>query len=149
METKNKKLLYDIAIGVGLVVYICLTTLIFINNKKIVAFKKSQQQTVDSKGVKSTKSTRTNTYEKNQVSDASGNIDVSIKKYTKKSQKEESNSEAYFKLGLLYMAKAGKEQEAIDNFNKALELNPQHGKKRAIELWMKQLQTKLNKRNEN
>ena len=39
METKKKKLLYDIAIVVGLVIYVCLTTLIFINHKKIAQLK--------------------------------------------------------------------------------------------------------------
>ncbi|WP_372371341.1 hypothetical protein [Candidatus Uabimicrobium sp. HlEnr_7] len=150
MNQQKKVVIYNIVIAVLLVIYIVLTTLIFINHKKIAILK---QKIVQTKNKTKIQNNESSTYIKNNKTvhskKNSGNINTTIKKHQQKMQEQKPDSEAYFKLGVLYFAKAGKEQQAIDCFRKTLNLKPNHSKKAAIQLWINLLQKKLNKGNKN
>ncbi|WP_372369016.1 hypothetical protein [Candidatus Uabimicrobium sp. HlEnr_7] len=118
MEDKRKKLIFDIAIGIGFVVYICLTTAIFVSHKKIISLKK--QQVTDNSNSQKTK--RSN----DAVSNNLGNI----------KQEDNQNKDTLFKLGVHYLSKTGSEKKAIGYFEKLLQINPNNKNKSNIKKWL-------------
>ncbi|WP_372365556.1 hypothetical protein [Candidatus Uabimicrobium sp. HlEnr_7] len=116
METKKKKLFYDVTISIGLIFYICLTTLIFINHKRIVQLRK-QIENVDNSS-------------KNIAPRKQKNI--SSQKKQQHLQKNIKNSDVvgHLKLGVDFMGKVGSEKEAIKHFKKVLQADPDNKNKK-------------------
>lgn len=132
MENKKKKWMLDIAIGIGLVVYIYLTTVIFINHKRIVQLRKQLKTTVHN-------------LQRNNTSGKSENI---IAKQTLKNlEKNDADVVGHFKLGVHFMGEMGNERKAIKHFEKVLQVDPDNKNKKNIQQWLATLK-KRHKRNQ-
>ncbi|WP_372369561.1 hypothetical protein [Candidatus Uabimicrobium sp. HlEnr_7] len=138
MKTKKKKLLYDIAISLGLIFYVCLTTLIFINHKRIVQLKKQIENVAAS-----------NSSSNNTISKKQKNVPSQNKQKIEHLEKSinDMDIDGHFKLGVHFLSKTGSEKKAIAYFEKLLQIDPNNKNKKNIEQWLVTLK-KRNKRNQ-
>ena len=127
MKEKHNKLLLDIAIVLSLLIYIVLTTLIFINNKKIKELSKIHDSKIN-----------TATSEENEQK----NMPLTISHQKNAVDENPENSEAQFQLGLLLMAKKGQEYKALPHLKKVLDIDPNNKNKTAIRQWIKEISSK-------
>ena len=126
MKEKTSSWKINIVLGILLIVYICLTTAIFILRK--------QHQEVD-------KLLASNNVEEQQIDVASSKKAVNtITEYETLLKKEPDNSDAHFALGQMYMVDKNNSQKALHHLNKAIELNPKHQQKEIIKVWIKKLE---------
>lgn len=126
MKEKTSSWKINIALSILLIVYICLTTAIFVLRK--------QHQDVD-------KLLASNNAEEQQVDVASSKKATNtIIEYETLLKKEPNNSDAHFALGQMYMVDKDNAEKALHHLNKTIELNPKHRQKEIIKVWIKKLE---------
>ena len=161
---------WDVIIAILILVYIGLTTVIFVVNKKIDSYEHNEVSVNSSKSENTvtTASTALNTAnfsaefsekETQLKEEANKNLNDKQKQqelaqfyhehgkhsnaivgYEKMLETNPNDVETHLSLAQLYMGLPGATDKATNHLNKVLEFQPEHPKKTIIEIWLQQLQ---------
>ncbi|WP_372370417.1 tetratricopeptide repeat protein [Candidatus Uabimicrobium sp. HlEnr_7] len=130
MKSDNK-ILWRLLLGALLLIYVVLTTLIFIYKEKIKVVDQQLMAENKTKYPKGTNKSKTK-YNKQEHENE-------VKKLETKLQKTPEDADAHFTLAQSYMQNKSTQQKALRHLQKTIELNNKHPQKKIIELWIKKL----------
>lgn len=133
MENESQKRWFILA-GAMLLVYVVLTTMIFVYKAKIKKIDQKLQQNQIS-------NLQTRHSEKKQNTVQSKKVRAEeIKKHEDEVNQQPQSAEAHFKLAQSYMQSKGKEKKALEHLKQVVQLDENHPQKKIIQLWIKKLE---------
>jgi len=156
-ETIQRKYFWDIVIVIQVILYLIVTTAIFVVHKKIMALQaeiaSANMPSSHDRSMNAGEQERqlqesvardpTNTSTRERLASfyyQQGRVNKAIEEYKATLELEPDNAELHLELGILCMGNRNLKEEAAKHFHKVLEICPTHAHRKMMELWLKQLE---------